>query len=266
VAAADEDRVGHLLGGRVALAQPTAGYRTAIDPVLLAAAVDAGPGDTVIDLGCGVGAAAFCLMQRVPELRVTGVDDDPDTLALATANAHRNGRTAFAARRIDILAEPAALAALGPVDHVMTNPPFHPAEASEASPTPSRARATIADFALADWLAGAARLIGARGTLTLVHRADRLDGVLAALPKVMGGVVVVPLWPRADEPAKRVIVIAHKGSRAPLVLTAGLVLHRPDGGFTAAADAVLRDGIGLGETIAGAWRTRSRRHVALPAS
>jgi tRNA1(Val) A37 N6-methylase TrmN6 len=248
------------------LAQPAAGYRAAIDPVLLAAAVDAGPGDTVIDLGCGVGAAALCLMQRVPELRAIGVDDDPDMVALATANARRNGRADFTAHRLDVLADAPRLAALGPVDHVMTNPPFHPADASEASPIAGRARATVAGFALVDWLAGAARLIGARGTLTLVYRADCLEAALAALPKGFGGIVVVPLWPRAGEPAKRVLVIAHKGSRAPLVLTAGLVLHRPDGGFTASADAVLRAGSGLGEVVAGAWRTRARRRAAVPAS
>ena len=263
---ADAETIDHLLGGRVAVAQPAAGYRAAIDPVLLAAAVDAGSGDTVVDLGCGVGAAALCLMQRVPDLRVIGIDDDPDMLALATANARRNGRAEFTAHRLDVLADGARLATLGPVDHVMTNPPFHPAAASDASPVPSRARATLADFALADWLAGAARLLGVRGSLTLVHRADRLDSVLAALPKGFGGAVVVPLWPRADEPAKRVLVIAHKGSRAPLVLTAGLVLHRSDGAFTAAADALLREAQGLGTAVAGAWRTRARRRPPMPVS
>jgi tRNA1(Val) A37 N6-methylase TrmN6 len=264
--AAPEARVDHLLGGRVALVQPATGYRAAIDPVLLAAAVDAGPDERAVDLGCGVGAAALCLMQRVPALAVIGIDDDPDAVALAEANARRNGRAGFAARRLDILAEPSALSALGPVDHVLTNPPFHPADASDPSPDAGRARATVAGFALADWLAGAARPLGPRGTLTLIHRADRLDDVLAALPKALGGVVVVPLWPRAGEPAKRVLVIAHKGSRAPLSLTAGLVLHRPDGGFTSAADALLRDGAGLGEVVAGAWKARARRRAVAPAS
>ena len=62
------------LGGRVRLRQPAEGYRVAVDPVLLAAAVPAGPGSRVLDLGCGVGAAALCLLTRVPEAEVTGWD------------------------------------------------------------------------------------------------------------------------------------------------------------------------------------------------
>ncbi|MBI3513327.1 MAG: methyltransferase [Proteobacteria bacterium] len=255
-----------LLGGRVALAQPTSGYRAAIDPVLLAAAVDAATGDTVIDLGCGVGAAALCLMQRVPGALVTGVDRDADMVALARDNAARNGRAGFTVLAADILAAPAALTDLPPADHVLTNPPFHAADASDPSPDPARARATIAGFALGDWLAHAAARLGPRGALTVIHRADRLDDVLAALPEGFGGIAVVPLWPRAGAPAKRVIVAATKGSRAPVTLTAGLVLHRPDGGYTAEADTVLRDGAGLGAVVAGLWPARARRRVVAPAS
>ena len=72
-----------LLGGRLRLRQPTAGYRVAIDPVFLAAAVPAGPRDTVLDIGCGVGAAALCLAARVPGCRVTGIDVQRDLISLA---------------------------------------------------------------------------------------------------------------------------------------------------------------------------------------
>jgi len=255
---APETSLDRLLGGRVALAQPATGYRAAIDPVLLAAAVDAAPGERAVDLGCGVGTAALCLMARVPGLRVVGVDRDPAVVALANDNAERNRRDGFTAQALDLLGEPALLAALGPVEHVLTNPPFHDAASSDPSRDPAKARATIAGFALADWLARAAALLAPRGRLTAIYRADRLDGLLAALPRALGGVVLVPLWPRAGEPAKRVIVTAVKGSRAPCTITAGLVLHRPDGGYTAAAEALLRDGAGMGAQVAGMWKANRR--------
>ena len=81
-----------LLGGRVRLYQPTRGYRAAIDPVLLAAAVPATAGSRVLDLGCGVGAAALCLLARVPEARVTGLELQPELAELAERNARLNGR------------------------------------------------------------------------------------------------------------------------------------------------------------------------------
>ncbi|MEJ0067868.1 MAG: methyltransferase [Pseudomonadota bacterium] len=260
-----ETTIDHLLGGRVALAQPAAGYRAAIDPVLLAAAVDAAPGERVVDLGCGVGTAALCLMQRVPELRVLGVDCDPDAVALACGNAGRNRRDGFTVQMLDLLGDPAALAALAPVAHVMTNPPFHAAAASDPSPVAAKARATIAGFALDVWLARAVRLLAPRGSLTVIYRADRLDALLAALPKAVGAIAVVPLWPRAGAPAKRVIVAAIKGSRAPCTITAGLVLHRPDGGYTAEAEALLREAAGLGDVVAGLWKARAGRRAAAQA-
>jgi tRNA1(Val) A37 N6-methylase TrmN6 len=201
-------------------------------------------------------------MARVPDLSVLGIDRDPDAVALAADNAARNQRPGFTARCLDLLAERAALAALGPVDHVLTNPPFHDAAASHPSPDPVRARATVAGFDLADWLQRAAALLAPRGSLTVIYRADRLEALLAALPKGFGGVTVVPLWPHDGEPAKRVIVGAVKGSRAPLSLTAGLVLHRADGGYTADAEALLRDGAGLGDVVGGLWKPRTGRRAA----
>ena len=73
-----------------------------------------------------------------------------------------------------------------------------------------------------------------------------LDELLAALRGRAGGLVLYPLWPTADggRPAKRVIVQAIKGGAAPLRLSPGLALHA-NGGYTAEADAILRDGAGL---------------------
>ena len=80
-----------MLGGRVRLLQPRDGYRAAVDPVLLAAAMGAGPGEAVLDLGCGVGAAGFCLTARRPGVRVVGLEIQPDLAALARRNAALNG-------------------------------------------------------------------------------------------------------------------------------------------------------------------------------
>ena len=62
-----------LLGGRVRLRQPAAGYRVAIDPVLLAAAVPASAGERALDVGAGSAAAALCLGVRVAGVHVTGL-------------------------------------------------------------------------------------------------------------------------------------------------------------------------------------------------
>ncbi|MEA1652987.1 methyltransferase [Nitrospirillum sp. BR 11164] len=138
-----EDR---LLNGRVRLLQPAQGYRAAIDPVLLAAATPAGDGDRVLDLGCGAGAAAFCLAARLPGVRVAGLELQPQAADLARRNAELNGVTA----RVRITLGDAALApahlppgadpdlVAGRFDHVMTNPPFHPGGRHTRSPGRAR--------------------------------------------------------------------------------------------------------------------------------
>jgi len=56
------------------------------------------------------------------------------------------------------------------------------------------------------------------------------------------GVEIFPLWPKAGEGAKRLILRTRMNARAPLRLLGGLVLHGTDGRPTAKAEAVLRHG------------------------
>ncbi len=238
-----EDR---LLGGRVRLSQPLAGYRAAIDPVFLAAAVPAQPGDSLLDLGCGAGAAALCLLARVPGSRVTGLEIQAELVRLAGDNARVNG---WGERFLPIagdVARPPPRLAPGSFHHVFCNPPQLSAERTRPAADSGRDLANREGAArLGDWVSTALAMLRSKGSVAFIHRADRLDDLLAALSGRAGEVVVFPLWPGADRPAKRVIVRARKDVATPLRLAPGLVLHRVDGSFTPAAQAVLREGEGL---------------------
>lgn len=248
--ATTEDR---LLNGRVRLRQPASGYRVAIDPVLLAAAVPArasspdGP-TRVLDLGCGVGAAALCVLARLPDATVTGLELQGELAALARDNAALNGWSdRFTVVEGDIAGGAGRAGRDGGdgFDEVLCNPPHQPAH-MVAAPDPAKALATReAERSLGDWVDAALARLKPRGWATFLHRADRLDALLAALAGRAGGAIVFPLWPKPGRAARRVLVRARKGARAPLTLSAGLVLHAEDGEFTAAAQRVLRDGAGL---------------------
>lgn len=236
-----------LLDGRVLLCQPRHGYRSAVDPVLLAAAQRPRDGERIADLGCGAGAVMLCLLARLPAVTLVGVERDPLLADLARRNLGDNG---FADRARVItadLADAALLAAaVGTVDRVVTNPPYH-AAGDHTPPDDPRARQAGHEggLGLDGWLVAAGRLLAGRGTLALIHRADRLVDLVRALPPGFGSLALLPVWPHAGEPAKRLIASARKGGRGPARLGAGLVLHGPDGRYTAAADAVLRDGAAL---------------------
>jgi tRNA1(Val) A37 N6-methylase TrmN6 len=232
-----------LLGGRVRLAQPSAGYRAAIDPVLLAASVPARSGETVLELGCGVGAALFCLAARVAELDLTGVEADAETAALARQNASANGVES----RVRIVQADIDAAPAGPFARALLNPPYLEAGAHDPSPDPRKANAHGHRHGddLARWIHAARTRLAHRGTLNLIHRADRLAAILAALEPQFGDVRVLPLWPKQGVAAKRVLIQAAVGSRAPTSLLPGLVLHEADGAYSDAARAVLWDGVAL---------------------
>lgn len=235
------------LCGRLRLLQPRKGYRAATDPVLLAAACPAVTGESVLDLGCGVGAAVLCLGHRVPGLALAGLELQPDYAALAVRNAERNG--------IPVEVHQGDLTRMPPVlrrdfDHVIANPPYYNA-AGSPSPLPGRARAMQVETPLSDWVAAATRRLRPGGWLTLICGADSLPTVLAASAPKLGSVAVLPLAAREGRAALRVIVHARKGGRAPFRLLAPFVIHdgpAHDGdreSYTLAANAVLRDGADL---------------------
>ncbi len=224
------------LDGRLSIKQPKKGFRSGLDAVMLAAAVPAKKGDSVLELGSGAGAASLCLAARVADCAIEGVEIDEALVLVANHNAAANGlagRVKF--DEADALSLPAWLRR--EFDHVFCNPPFHDEDA-RLPPHRAKARATHDHGNLGKWLQSGLKRVAARGTLTMIIRADRLKDLLGRAPE--DGVTVFPLWPRGVEPAKRLIVQVRKGMHSQSVMLPGLVLHEDDGRYTGEADAVLR--------------------------
>ncbi len=235
------------LGGRLRLLQPRHGYRAATDPVLLAAAVPARAGQSVLDLGCGAGVASLCLGARVPGVALAGIERQSAYAALARANADRCA-LALEVIEADIAALPPSLRARS-FDHVLSNPPWFAPEAPPAR-DPGRDGAHRETTPLALWIDTGLRRLRPGGTLSLILPVARLPAALAAL-EGRASATVLPLAARAGRAAGRVILQARKGARSPFRLLAPFVLHAgarhlQDGeDSTAAAQAVLRDAAAL---------------------
>ncbi|MCW1920031.1 methyltransferase [Rhodobacter sp. KR11] len=234
------------LCGRLHLWQPAKGYRAANDAVLLAAACPATAGQSVLDLGCGAGAASLCLAARVPGLVQAGLELQEDYADLARRNATENG-VALEVVTGDLSVMPAGLRRS--FDHVIANPPFYP-KGGTPSPVLGRDIALRAEMGLALWVEAAARRLQPGGWLTMIFSTEGLPEVLGALGK-MGSARVLPLLPREGREAKRLILRARKGGRAGFRMLAPLVLHRGAAhegdreGYTPRANEILRMGAGL---------------------
>ncbi|MGQ3302168.1 tRNA1(Val) (adenine(37)-N6)-methyltransferase [Reyranella sp.] len=227
-----------VMGGRVKLLQPRRGYRIAVDAVLLAAAVDAKAGESVLDLGAGVGAVGLCIAARVPDCDITGIELQPALAALAEENAVLNDAADHVRTLVHDLAQPLP-PGLGPFDHLATNPPYLPAAVADPSPDRSKALATVESSAnLARWLTVATSALKPAGTLLVIHRSDRLEEIVGILDRLGWGDVTVKRLP----PAARVLVRARAAGELRRQDAEPLVLHRPGGGYTDEAEAILRHG------------------------
>ncbi len=232
---------GGLLNGRLIYRQPTVGFRSGIEPVLLAACVPAKPDQRVLEAGTGAGAALLCLHARLPGIQSVGVEVDADTAAIAAGNAAANGFGGMAV----IAGAIEALRTAGDFDHAIANPPYH--GDGTASPVAARELAKRGPALLIHtWVAQLAAHLRDRGSLTMIIPSRMVPGCLAAMTDSgCACSVMFPLWPMAGRDAKLVLVRGVRGSRAPMRLAAGLVLHYPDGSFTEAAQDVLRNGAAL---------------------
>jgi tRNA1(Val) A37 N6-methylase TrmN6 len=218
-----------------------------MDAALLAAACDVRPGDRVLDLGCGPGAVMLAAAVRRREARFTGVEADPEALALARANIDLNSLSDRMEAVSGDVALPFSRLGLPRFDAALCNPPFFDDAKALRGPAPEKSRAWMAVDGLAAWTGYLMKAVRDGGTITIIHRADRLADLLAGLAPRCGSIRIRPVQPRSGAPASRVIVRAVRGGRAPLALLPPLVLH-PDGEgkHTPEAEAILRDAAALG--------------------
>lgn len=236
------------LGGRLRILQPEKGFRAGIDSVFLAAAVPCQPGETVFEAGIGPGVAALCLLARNPQVQVTGVEVATRYAMICEENAKRNAmqdrlRIIHADVREALRRDQVGMPAPGSFAHAMCNPPFF--DEGKSTPSPNLLKSQAHAFGPEDlelWAKLLHAMLAPRGSVTVVHRADTLGPLLVSMQNRFGDIRIAPLFPRRGVAASRILVQGIKGSKAPLQILPGLVLHGDGNDFTPEADAVLRGG------------------------
>lgn len=213
------------LDGRIKLIQPSAGYRAGIDPLFLSASLHPKADEKILDVGCGVGTASIALAHRCPHAKITGIEIQKNLVELASINVQANGFIdQVEIVQGDILCPPPFLNPHS-FDHVMTNPPYYEDSRTQASPFPGKAQANTETVDLGKWIKFCLKCLKPKGNFTMIHRAERLSEILSHLQNQAGEVVVFPLWPGVDKPARRIIIQARKNTGGELRLAQGILLH-----------------------------------------
>jgi tRNA1(Val) A37 N6-methylase TrmN6 len=252
------------LGGRVEVLQPEGHHHAGLEAILIASSVPSDFAGTVVELGAGVGVAGMVIAARVPQTTVILVERDPTAIAAARESLARAANASFAARlkivEVDITAPESERVAAGLgralADIVVMNPPFRDPKAGTQSPNAERRAAHVLDEgALEAWVRTAASVLKPSGRVAIIFRADGLEEVLATLAGRFGGISVLPIHPRAGLAAGRILVAAAKGSRAPLRILPGLVLHAETAHtYLSEAERILRHGASLSD-VHPAWKS-----------
>jgi tRNA1(Val) A37 N6-methylase TrmN6 len=237
------------LGDRLRIRQPAKGYRAGIDAVLLAATAEAG--GRILDVGAGCGVVGLCVAARLPDANVVLVERERALCALARQNVVANAMAAHVSVvEADITAaltnETRAILVDASFTHVLANPPFHDSAGGTAAASELKAAShAMPAGTLDEWLRFMARVAAPGGRATIIHKADALPDILDVFRGRFGAITVRPIHPRPGDAAIRVLVDGIKGSRAPLTLRPGLILHGNGHAFTDELNAILRHGAAL---------------------
>ena len=234
------------LDGRISVHQPKVGFRSGVDAVLLAAAVPANKGESVLELGTGVGVATLCLARRVNGLEHQGLEIQEKYAALASKNAKEND--------IDLKVHVGDVSNVPPelreqsFDHVFANPPYYRQDAWSESDDKTRAKALGETVDLSVWIDAATRRLKPGGWCTLILKSSRLIHVIQSVDDRLGSAEIKPISPRIGRPAELVVIRFRKGGRAdpklhpPLIMHKGMKHEQDTAHFTDEAEAILRHG------------------------
>lgn len=213
-------------------------FRPSTDTFLLSSLPRLRPGMRVCDLGCGPGLLGLLLLQRQPELSVTGIDLMPEAVRLARRAAAENGLTDRLTFQPGDLRDP--LLPAGTFDLAVCNPPYYPV-GSGRSPSGEARRLARSEAAcsLPELCRAAARLVRWGGDFCLVHKPERLADLCCALreaglePKRLRWVCQT-----AGGAPSLLLLSARRGGRPGLAAEAPLVLRTSDGSPTPELDAI----------------------------
>jgi tRNA1Val (adenine37-N6)-methyltransferase len=227
--------------GKVKIHQTLTGYRFSIDAVLLAAMPEPKPSETVMDIGTGCCVVPILMAFRHPEIRLFGIELQEELATVAMKNVLANqmqGRITVLQEDIRRLGQNRVH---GPVDWIVSNPPYRCANSGRINPNVQRAAARHEiHLNLQDLMKAARRLLRTGGHFATIYPSARLVDLFLE----MRSAGIEPKWvqhvhSRAEDDAKLVLVKGRMGGNPGLEIVSPLTIYNTDGQYTPAVQQMM---------------------------
>ncbi len=237
----------YLLGKKVKLFQSQNAYRTSSDAVLLAAMVyRINEHAKILDVGSGLGGVSLCLAYRFCDAEITGFELQNELVTLANISAAENNFDNLKYYTHDIKSKTAPMPN-GSFDVVVTNPPY--TKNGSKSPNKSKAFAhNLENITLEEWIKFCLKMLKPYGFFYMIYPASSLDEIIRILAKRAGNIRIVPVYSKKGQKAERILLMAQKDSKSPLLILPPLVMHEGLG-HTKEAEDILRGGMSYAQAL-----------------
>jgi tRNA1Val (adenine37-N6)-methyltransferase len=228
--------------GKITIRQSRSGYRYSIDAVILAHHARPMPGDQVLDLGTGCGIIPIMLAFQFHEADFFGVEIQPELADIARQNVrenHMENQIKIMCRDMETLRQNQFQ---GPMDLVISNPPYRRAASGRINPNSQRA---IARHEIKITLSGVATAAGCMlktaGKFIMIYSAERLADLLVQLRSVR----IEPKFIRfihsgQETEAKLILLEGVKEGNPGMKVGAPLVIYGEDGAYSEEVNAMFQ--------------------------
>ncbi|MBR1600629.1 MAG: methyltransferase domain-containing protein [Alphaproteobacteria bacterium] len=240
----------YLLDRKIKILQPLSGYRASGDAVLLSAMPDNKLHNAkILDVGSGTGAVSLCLAHRLQKnnVQIFGFELQKELTDLSNKSAAANEFDFLHFYQADIRKK-IELPVYSPCsfDVVVSNPPY----SEHDMPSPNISKATAhnhQNFDLEQWLAFCLKSLKPFGKLYIINRAEALPNICSFLQNKAGGIIILPIYSKQGQYAKRVIISAQKDSKSPCKILPPITMHDSDGKYTESSEKILRKGLSFND-------------------
>jgi tRNA1Val (adenine37-N6)-methyltransferase len=230
-----------ILGGRVALIQPSHGYRFSVEAILLGRFVRASARDRVLELGAGCGVISIMLSSIYGPREVVAVEIQPELAEMIARNVAINELERVRAICADVRQKTIAGVEPASFDLVIANPPFRASESGRENPDRGRRIARGESSAtLADFVGAARRYARNRARVAFVFTARRAAELISTMrAKQLEPKRIRFVHPRIGMPASVMMIEARVGGGIEASIEPPLILYDRPGIYTSEARAIL---------------------------